>query len=887
MKVKLLLTTALAVSITAFAQIPTNGLVAYYPFTGNANDASGNNNNGTVNGATLTTDRYGNPNSAYSFNGSSSYIDVPNSSALQFSNNAMSISFWMKVSAWPTDNLEHYLFNKQTNSGTSQMGWHVYTYGTPPSNLTYRYRNGTSSSWGGADAINMPLAGTWFHVVYTSDNSATKVYVNDILSDSTVSQIIGLNTSDLFMGKPVGSGSYYNGLLDDIAIYNIALNQTEVTQLYTGCLQPTQASTPTGTIQFCVNPANSNYTTTGATNATAYTWELLPSGAGTITGTATTATVDWNNTFTGTATISVKGTNGTCVGVISNTLSVTINPLPTVTLSPLTSVCSNAGAFNLTGGTPNGGAYSGTGVSGNIFTPSVSGVGTFPITYFYTDGNTCSSSASQNIIVNPAPTVTLSPLNPVCSNATAFSLTGGTPSGGAYSGTGVSGNSFTPSVAGVGTFPITYAYTDGNSCSGSASQNITVYSCIGTCFSTPDGVDGSNWSYKDFIIPTGYKLDSIFMDATRPSYPSQDFDLVVESCQGTTTYNNTIGTYPFSYTTDNNSEYNIWINLTSFNYISTGMVRVSLPTNAGAVWNNLCFATSLQNITWTPCSTATVGYGGQTYNTVQIGTQCWFHENLNIGTQVANVNSETNNSIVEKACYSNSVSNCNTYGGIYNWDEAMNYNINSQGICPVGWHIPTQSDFQTLINYLGATTAGQKMKVTSSDSPPWDGTNTSGFTALSGGIGQGTSYLYQGTRDTYWSSTQFSSADAYDYDLSSGSNALTEFTNTKDGGYCIRCIQDITTGIYSPIGAINYFAIFPNPTTDNCQVAFSLNTNANVKLSVYNLIGDQVSTVFENSQLTSGEYKFSTKTSELVKGIYFINLTVDEKSTIKKMVKLN
>jgi hypothetical protein len=119
------------------------------------------------------------------------------------------------------------------------------------------------------------------------------------------------------------------------------------------------------------------------------------------------------------------------------------------------------------------------------------------------------------------------------------------------------------------------------------------------CFSTPDGVDASSgWSYKDYVIPSGFKIDSVYMGATRPGYPTSDYDFVFSSCAGTTTYSQSIATQPFNYSTDNNSEYNIWINLTSFNYISTGMVRVSLPVNAGAVWNQVCFAISSLN---TPC----------------------------------------------------------------------------------------------------------------------------------------------------------------------------------------------------------------------------------------------------------------------------------------------
>ena len=78
-----------------FAQIPTNGLVAYYPFNGNANDESGSGNNGTVNGATLTTDRFGNPNSAYLFNGINNYIIIPN--VIINPNSSGTISLWFNL----------------------------------------------------------------------------------------------------------------------------------------------------------------------------------------------------------------------------------------------------------------------------------------------------------------------------------------------------------------------------------------------------------------------------------------------------------------------------------------------------------------------------------------------------------------------------------------------------------------------------------------------------------------------------------------------------------------------------------------------------------------------------------------------------------------------
>ena len=94
---KTLTTLAIALTMNAFAQIPTTGMVGYWPFTGNASDLSGNNNNGTVNGATLSTDRFGNPNSAYSFNGTSNNINL--NMPLP---NVFSVSMWVYVNSFKT-----------------------------------------------------------------------------------------------------------------------------------------------------------------------------------------------------------------------------------------------------------------------------------------------------------------------------------------------------------------------------------------------------------------------------------------------------------------------------------------------------------------------------------------------------------------------------------------------------------------------------------------------------------------------------------------------------------------------------------------------------------------------------------------------------------------
>src|SRR5258705_7116753 len=100
MKKTYLFFVSLFLSTIIFCQVNLGvGLMAYYPFTGNANDVSGNNNNPVFNNATLTADRFGNPNSAYSFNGTSNYMRIPNSATLNY-NTQMSVTAWVKVAGF-------------------------------------------------------------------------------------------------------------------------------------------------------------------------------------------------------------------------------------------------------------------------------------------------------------------------------------------------------------------------------------------------------------------------------------------------------------------------------------------------------------------------------------------------------------------------------------------------------------------------------------------------------------------------------------------------------------------------------------------------------------------------------------------------------------------
>ncbi|WP_223274625.1 carbohydrate-binding protein, partial [Salibacter halophilus] len=137
-------------------------------------------------------------------------------------------------------------------------------------------------------------------------------------------------------------------------------------------------------------------------------------------------------------------------------------------------VCISSNSITLTGGTPTGGTYSGPGVSGTQFDPSVAGIGTHVIAYSVTNSNGCTDSDTTSITVNPLPTVSFTSLGTFCESDAAITLTGGSPNGGTYSGQGVSNGQFDPSAAGAGTFSLIYTYSDPNGCSDTAMTTVTV-----------------------------------------------------------------------------------------------------------------------------------------------------------------------------------------------------------------------------------------------------------------------------------------------------------------------------------------------------------------------------------------------------------------------------
>ena len=213
--------------------VPTDGLVAYYPFNGNANDESGNGNNGTVNGATLTSDKFDNNEKAYSFDGSETFITIPNDFFDGTENGTYTINFWTKYSETNTSIFNKGGSYKELNIGILNNGKLRYSY-WPPANATRIILESNTSL----------EPNNWYNVSITHTGGIIKLYINDNLDSELQTDII-FNWSTSINSACAGVGMHfgkdynncgrdrgYYGVIDDFGIWNRALTEEEITNLY-------------------------------------------------------------------------------------------------------------------------------------------------------------------------------------------------------------------------------------------------------------------------------------------------------------------------------------------------------------------------------------------------------------------------------------------------------------------------------------------------------------------------------------------------------------------------------------------------------------------------------------------------------------------------------
>ncbi len=210
---------AKTVTITQLPPIPTDGLVAYYPFNGNANDESGNGNNGIVNGATLTTDRKGIGDRAYYFDGTGKYIRIPQINWPAFGTGDFTACAWVNISSFDDFRMifaDNTLNNFQFNISSGGGSFEFYLPGAGYSSVAYKF-----------------IKSNWYCLIAMKQAGVLKFYINGQQFGSYNNSSAILKSSFLDIGYRTSNNKHpFYGTIDQVRIYNRALTEAEIQQLY-------------------------------------------------------------------------------------------------------------------------------------------------------------------------------------------------------------------------------------------------------------------------------------------------------------------------------------------------------------------------------------------------------------------------------------------------------------------------------------------------------------------------------------------------------------------------------------------------------------------------------------------------------------------------------
>ncbi len=212
-----------------------DGLVAYYPFNGNANDMSGNGNNGVVNGATLIADRFGNANSAYSFDGVNDYVRITDSNSLNITGD-LTISAWIR-----TNDSMNIIFSNMLETSPHSG------YSLSLSDAKIRFMSGDMSLWGNS-SVNTNL---WTHVAITLSGTTATSYVAGGFDTLGTVGVPTASSVDQTIGASYTPYYFLNGSIDDVRVYNRALTYYEIQELYSEPEPSTLVLLGMGTISLC------------------------------------------------------------------------------------------------------------------------------------------------------------------------------------------------------------------------------------------------------------------------------------------------------------------------------------------------------------------------------------------------------------------------------------------------------------------------------------------------------------------------------------------------------------------------------------------------------------------------------------------------------------
>jgi len=351
----------LGFTINIYAQAPSEGLIAYFPFNGNAKDESGNIYNGIVHSALLTTDRCGSENSAYYFNGTSSYIDLENP-LLPINGADFSVSLWVKSENSMDDNVIHAIVGQYQNIPAGRF--HLFEH-----NGKLRLFSGESEYPSSNPSYELAevIPEKWTNIILICKGNLVDAYVNCSLVGVDLPIVNILNTNTI-IGWDGFADRFYKGKIDDIRIYNRTLDISEVCKLYYEKPCDEQAVIIDGDLSFCAGIQSQNYAASEIGCAINYVWSYSGTGMA-MTSSNNALRADFSEDATnGDLSVSVELADGTIINSDNYFISIDSLPSAAVDITGDTEVClgGNGNAYQVTAidnATNYNWSYSGDGAS--------------------------------------------------------------------------------------------------------------------------------------------------------------------------------------------------------------------------------------------------------------------------------------------------------------------------------------------------------------------------------------------------------------------------------------------------------------------------------------------------------------------------------------------
>jgi uncharacterized protein (TIGR02145 family) len=272
----------------------------------------------------------------------------------------------------------------------------------------------------------------------------------------------------------------------------------------------------------------------------------------------------------------------------------------------------------------------------------------------------------------------------------------------------------------------------------------------------------------------------------------------------------------------------------------------------------------------------------------------WLAENLK------SIHYSDGTEIPEVVSYNNDENLAEIYGRLYTWDAAMNgsANVSAQGVCPCGWHVPSDEEWKELENYLGGSNiAGGKMKesgISHWNAPNTGSDNSSGLTFLPGGEYDAhyipNKFSLINEYAVLWTSSEINTLKARERYLSFSDAKSSIYDWYKTMKYSVRCVKDtFTTALgnndKSQLNSFNLQQNYPNPFNPNTTIEYYLPFSEEINISVYNLLGMKVKELYAGKQ-NAGKHRLNFSAEKLPSGLYLYKIHSNNYNNVKACLLL-